>query len=234
MPLNSDLSPSLKVLHERKVLAAQLVQDKKESFLSSKVWLSVLVLLASVGLYISGAVTEFLYISNSDYGSDTACVKSYNLVQLGNGLISEVSMSGNSAQGQTWFLYLIYVMLNLALPILAHIMQLMYITVRIRSKRMRKIIQWATAIWCFSCIEVLLIGVVAVEYKFEHFIINIAAIENEDLLNIKSGLGNGFFILIPYSMVTCFLQYSLEKGNGASTPLPPTSANANKEEKNVT
>ena len=65
------------------------------------------------------------------------------------------------------------------------------------------------AIWCFACIEVLLIGIFAVEYKFPNLVNKIAGESNSAFLNIDSNLGVGFYILIAYSVVAGFLQYTL-------------------------
>lgn len=137
------------------------------------------------------------------------CIKSYNLVSVGNALVNEVSLTGNFSPGQTWFLYLVYVLLILAFPVLTHTMQIVFIIARSQSKTLKKLIKWASAISCFASVEVLLIGTFAVESKFEDFIKSIAGDENTDLIDIKSGLGSGFYILIPYCFVASFLQMSL-------------------------
>mmetsp|Transcript_35984 Transcript_35984/g.61382 ORF Transcript_35984/g.61382 Transcript_35984/m.61382 type:complete len:556 (-) Transcript_35984:93-1760(-) len=205
----------MKAMHEKKVLSANVSKDGEERLLFSQLWIPFLLLLISVGLYSSGTYMEFLYIATKNYGSDEACVKSYNIYTFGNALINPISMSSNSAAGQTWFLYIVYVLLVLALPILTHFMQIIFIGSS-RTKKLNKLIQCASTIWLFACIEVLLIGIFAVESKFEHFIKSVAGIENEGFLDIKSGLGNGFHILIAYAVVACFLQFSLGIRKGSS------------------
>ena len=220
-------------MHEGKVLTERRSQDGEERLLFSQLWIPVLILLASIGLYVSGTVMEFIFISSADFGSDGVCIKSYNIVQLGNALINEISMTGNSAAGQTRFLYLVYVFLILALPILTHLMQIIFIIGRFQSKRLKGLIQWTSVICCLACIEVLLIGTFAVESKFDQFIMNVAGIENEDILDVKSGLGNGFYILIAYSFVACVLQFSLGIRHDSSGQPPPKSVNVDEKESDL-
>ena len=61
-----------------------------------------------------------------------------------------------------------------------------------------------------SCV-VLLIGTLGIESKFEEFITSIAGDENASLIDIKSGLGSGFYILIAYCVVAGALQFKMER-----------------------
>ena len=199
----------IKVMHERKVFGGEAdSQEGGERLFFARLWIPVLMLLATIALYVVGAISEFIYIESSN-GSGGMCLKSYNLVSVGNALVNELSMTGNIFPGQTWFLYLVYVLLILAFPVLTHMMQIVFIIARSQSKTLKKLIKWASAISCFASVEILLIGTFAVESKFEEFIKSVAGDENSDLINIKSGLGNGFYILIPYCFVASFLQMSL-------------------------
>jgi len=200
----------VKAMHERKVLKGHYVQSGEDRLLFDKVEIPILIHLAAIGLYAWGCLSEFIYISTSDYGSDEVCIKSYNLPQLGSALVNEIGMTANSAPGQSRFLYLVYVVLCVALPILAHLIQMTFIIGRVQSRTMEALIRWASVVWCFAGIEVLVIGILAVQSKFEQFIVNVANIENDAFLgDVKSGLGSGFYVLIAYSVVACFLQFSL-------------------------
>eukprot|EP00986_Skeletonema_menzelii_P012534 scaffold6943_cov157-Skeletonema_menzelii.AAC.11 len=200
----------IKVMHERMVFGGEDANSQTggERLFFSRLWISVLMLLATITLYIVGAVSEFIYIESSN-GSGGMCLKSYNLVSVGNALVNELSLTGNISPGQTWFLYLVYVLLILAFPVITHTMQIVFIAARSQSKTLKRLIKWASAISCFASVEVLLIGTFAVESKFEEFIKSIAGDENTDLIDIKSGLGSGFYVLIPYCFVGSFLQMSL-------------------------
>jgi hypothetical protein len=198
----------IKVMHERMVFGGEAKLEGGERLFFARLWIPVLMLLATIALYLFGALAEFIYIESSN-GSGGMCIKSYNLVSVGNALVNEVSLTGNFSPGQTWFLYLVYVLLILAIPVLTHTMQIVFIIARSQSKTLKKLIKWASAISCFASVEVLLIGTFAVESKFEDFIKSIAGDENTDLIDIKSGLGSGFYILIPYCFVASFLQMSL-------------------------
>mmetsp|Transcript_12017 Transcript_12017/g.22331 ORF Transcript_12017/g.22331 Transcript_12017/m.22331 type:complete len:581 (+) Transcript_12017:147-1889(+) len=210
----------IKAMHERKVVVRQggLNNNQSEAgedrLLFSNLWVPVLILGASLGLYISGAVTEIVYFASTD--STGTCTKSYNLVTLGNALMNELSMTSNSAPGQTWILYLSYVILNLVFPILTHLLQICFIVGWFRSKKLKRLIEWTLVIWCFACIEILLIGTFAVEYKFPNLIMKIAGDSNAGFLDVNSGLGSGFYILIAYSVIAGFLQFSLRVRNDKS------------------
>mmetsp|Transcript_20880 Transcript_20880/g.29909 ORF Transcript_20880/g.29909 Transcript_20880/m.29909 type:complete len:621 (+) Transcript_20880:388-2250(+) len=200
----------IKFMHERKVFGEEEENSLMggERLFFARLWIPVLMLLATISLYVVGAMSEFIYIESSN-GSGGICLKSYNLVSVGNALVNELSLTGNISPGQTWFLYLVYVLLILAFPVLTHTMQIAFLVARSKSKTLKKLIRWASAISCFASVEVLLIGAFAVESKFEEFIKSIAGDENTDLIDIKSGLGSGFYILIPYCFVASFLQMSL-------------------------
>ncbi|KAL7541037.1 hypothetical protein ACHAXR_011534 [Thalassiosira sp. AJA248-18] len=202
----------IKAMHERKVLDGQHSEAREERLLFSKLWVPVVILAASLALYISGAITEVVHFTSTD--STSVCYKSFNLVTLGNALINELSMTSNSAPGQTWILYLSYVILNLVFPILTHLLQICFIVGWFQSKKLKSLIECTLAIWCFACIEVLLIGVFAVEYKFPNLVMKIAGDSNASFLDVDSELGVGFYILIAYSIVAGLLQSSLRIRSG--------------------
>ena len=206
----------IKIMHERMVLVSDRrrendnndIQDdadrsSKKSVIFSHLWIPAFISFASVCLYVYGALMELVYIKSESNG----CIKSYNLVSLGNALVNDLSLTDNEAAGMTWFLYIVYVTLVLALPILAHLLQLFYIAGGAKSKTL---IKYISAISCFASVEVLLIGTLGIESKFEEFISSIAGDENAGFIDLKSGLGSGFFILIAYCVVAGFLQFKME------------------------
>lgn len=155
----------IKAMHERKVLNGHNNQAEgvEERLYLTKRWIPILILVASLALYIAGGMSEIVYFESAD--GTGVCKRSYDLVSLGNALINELSLTSNSAPGQTWVLYLSYVTLNLAFPILVHSMQIIFLIGWFRSKKLKRLIETTLAIWCFACIEILLIGIFAVEYK---------------------------------------------------------------------
>ena len=217
----------IKFMHERKVFGEEEENSRMggERLFFARLWIPVLMLLATILLYVVGAMSEFIYIESSN-GSGGICLKSYNLVSVGNALVNELSLTGNISPGQTWFLYLVYVLLILTFPVLTHTMQIVFLVARFQSKTLKKLIKWASAISCFASVEVLLIGVFAIESKFEEFIKSIAGDENTDLIDIKSGLGSGFYILIPYCFVGSLLQMSLLVRHVAAEPAVVSSREA--------
>ena len=184
-------------------------EEQGGRLLFKQLWIPILIYIVSIALYISGSVTELIYFQNSDIGNSGVCLRSFNLATLGNALVSPSSLTDNSAAGQTWILYIVYVILVLAFPVITHILQVIFMAGWSRSIKLKRMIKWTSAIWCFACIEVLLIGVFAVEFKFPQLIMKLAGETNAGFLDIKSGLGNGFYILIVYAVVAGFMQFSL-------------------------
>ena len=196
----------VKGMYERQIAPAESADGAARLYFP-RLWTPAIILLASVALYVAGATSELVYFQSTELRS--ICKRSYNLVTLGNALVNDISMTSNSAAGMSWILYLSYVALNLAFPIGVHLMQAAFIVAWYRSNRLAKLIECTLAIWCFACIEVLLIGIFAVEYKFPNLVNKIAGETNSAFLEIDSNLGVGFYILIAYSVVAGFLQYTL-------------------------
>lgn len=184
-------------------------EEREGRLLFKQLWIPILIYIVSVALFISGVVTELISFENSDIGSEGVCVRSFNLATLGNALVSPSSLTDNSATGQTWILYLIYVILVLAFPVLTHSLQAIFLLGWSRSMKLNRMIKWTSAIWYFACVDVLLIGVFAVEFKFPQLIMKLAGENNKGFLDIESGLGRGFFLLIVYSISAGFLQFCL-------------------------
>ena len=196
----------------------EIISEEKEKLLIRQLWIPVWLLLVSIGLYVTGLLTEIVTVSVNDATTNTvSCFTPYDLIELGNGILNELSLSGNKVEEQTWTLYVIYMALTLALPILAHLLQIIYVIYKgcssaesskstTTSKRMA---EWAANVWNFSCVEVFLIGLFAVEFKFSELIATIAGEENAGFISVTSKLGTGFYILIAYSVVAGFLQYSI-------------------------
>ncbi|KAL7467702.1 hypothetical protein ACHAXS_011451 [Conticribra weissflogii] len=199
----------IKAMHERKI-KGKPSQNAEEMLYFEKLWIPIAILLVSIALYVAGALTELVYFTSFDIENGSSCEKSYNVVTLASALINDLNLTDNTATGQTWILYLIYVILTLALPVLTHLFQILFLLGWFQSKRSRSLIKWTAAIWCFACVEVLLIGIFAVEYKFPNLVMKIAGEANAGFLDIDSGLGPGFYVLIVYSVVAGFLQFTLQ------------------------
>lgn len=196
----------------------EIISDEKAKLLFRQLVIPVWLLLVSIGLYVAGLLTEIVTVSVNDATTNTvSCFTPYDLIGIGNGLLNELSLSGNKVEEQTWTLYVIYMVLTLALPILAHLLQIIYVIYKCCSSAesskstttSKRITEWAANVWNFSCVEVFLIGLFAVEFKFSELIATIAGEENEGFISVTSKLGTGFYILIAYSVVAGFLQYSI-------------------------
>lgn len=131
----------------------------------SKLVVPVCILGISIGLYVAGSMSQILSFESTDFGSNRVCIRSYNMVSLGMALINEISLTDNPAAGQTWTLFISYLLLIFILPILTHLLQVGYIVGWYRSQTLKLLVGWTSSIWCFACIEVLLIGIFAMEYK---------------------------------------------------------------------
>eukprot|EP00986_Skeletonema_menzelii_P006300 scaffold2378_cov152-Skeletonema_menzelii.AAC.18 len=178
----------IKVMYEKKVGGGTNSSDRGHNnghncnegdgseegrLLFKQLWIPIFIYIASLALYISGAVTELMFFENSDIGSPGVCLRSFNLATLGNALVSPSSLTDNSAAGQTWILYLGIFIIGWG-----------------RSMKIKQMIKWTSAIWCFACIEVLLIGVFAVEFKFPQLVGKLEGDTNAGFLEVNSGLGS--------------------------------------------
>lgn len=166
----------IKVMHDRKIVSrgesnngsnssGKAEGDRQRQPPLATVVVPVTILGASIALYIAGSVTEILSFESTDFGSTSTCIRSYNMVTLGNALINEISLTNNPTAGQTWTLFVSYIVLSFVLPICTHVLQIGFIVGWYRSRRLKVLVEWTSAIWCFACIEVLLIGIFAMEYK---------------------------------------------------------------------
>ena len=176
-----------------------------------RLWIPTVLVFLSIGLYISGAVLDLVTFKSADTAS--VCVKNYNLVTLGNALIGYEGLAANMTPGQSWFLYLCWVFLLLILPITTHVLQLIVLVNRTVAKgflgpKEKFIRTWTSNIWCFATIEVLMISVFSIEFRFPDFISRIAG-DGAALLRIDSDLNAGFAILVVYSVVAGLTQYTL-------------------------
>ncbi len=126
-----------------------------------KLWMPALVLVASLALLIAGAATEIVIFTSVD--SSGVCSRSYNLVSLVGALLSEISMTGSSVPAQTWSLFVNYVILILAFPVVTHLLQIAFIVGWFRSRKMNVLSEGTMVIWYFTSMEPLLIGLFAVE-----------------------------------------------------------------------
>eukprot|EP00980_Cylindrotheca_fusiformis_P023272 scaffold10310_cov81-Cylindrotheca_fusiformis.AAC.3 len=200
----------------------ELEEDGKLFF--PQLWIPAGLLVLSIGLYVSGSILEIVQFTSTDINVEqSTCTNSYNLISLADALINDLSLSdGNSAAWQTWILYLIYIVLNLVLPIFVHLLQMLLIfrwkTEKPRDmEKLQRLSLWISAMWCFAGIEVLLLGVFAIEFKFAQLVDRIAGETNKVFLDISSGLGPGFYLLIAYSVVAGFLQFTLRVSRTPST-----------------
>mmetsp|Transcript_25141 Transcript_25141/g.37153 ORF Transcript_25141/g.37153 Transcript_25141/m.37153 type:complete len:605 (+) Transcript_25141:126-1940(+) len=166
----------------------------------------------TLGIYISGSTLELFRVETFDEGQ-SACVSRYNLATFGNGLITEVSLADNTTAGQTWTLYIFYLLFTLILPITTHVLQIIALFFWVKNDNKNKMQQKAmyltVAIWGMSCVEVFLIGLFSVEYKFQDFIKAVAGEEDASFISVKSSKGPGFFVLIGYGFVAGLFQFYL-------------------------
>ena len=175
------------------------------------IWLWVLFLfVATLALYLSGATTELIQFTSIGVGDTAGCEKSYNLVTFGNAMISTLALTDNDALPATWTLYIAYVILVLLLPITVHCLQIIILTMaymNVEKTKYKRLCRVASSLFGFSSVEVLLLGIFAIEYRFEKFVTALAGNDNAEFFEITSSLGPAFFILIGYSVASGLLQY---------------------------
>ncbi|KAL7485877.1 hypothetical protein ACHAW6_011476 [Cyclotella cf. meneghiniana] len=207
----------VKGMFEKK-LQVGIDAQEKEQLLFKQVGAQITILFISCALFVSGTVVEIISFTSID--SSGVCRISYNIVSLGNALINKHSMMSNKALWQTWILYLAYIILNVAFPVITHLLQMNMIFGYLREEKIKKAFQLTAAIWYFACVEVSLLGIFAVGFKYDNLIMKIAGDSNSAFLDIESRLGPGFYILIAYSVAAGFLLYSLR-------PIPEHCVNEN-------
>jgi hypothetical protein len=174
-------------------------------------WLWVVFLLvATLALYLSGASTELIQFTSKGVGDNAGCEKSYNLVTFGNAMVSTLALTDNDALAGTWTLYVAYVILVLFLPIVVHCLQIIILTMaymNVDKRKYKRLCRVASSLFGFSSVEVLLLGIFAIEYRFEKFVTALAGNANAEFFEITSSLGPAFFVLIGYSFASGLLQY---------------------------
>jgi hypothetical protein len=172
-------------------------------------------------MFLWGALTELVDFTTASIASSNECVKSYNLVSFGGGLINSLSLNQSDSPAGTWTLYLAYIFLVVFLPIVVHTMQICVLAVSALTlqsqtgsdgeasvmKKCKEACHVMSSLFGFSSIEVLLIGIFAVQHKFEDFVAALAGPGNADFFSITSSIGSGFYILIVYSLASGLLQY---------------------------
>merc|ERR1712232_27801 len=203
----------IKGQHDKAVLkkSEQPLVGKQLYF--SRIGIPAAILVVTVGLYIAGLSTDFFSVRSVDYETSAKCVKSYNIISFGSALVNETSLEDNSAAGQTWFLCLVYFVLVLGLPVLTHLLQAVFLAGWVQSKRLLRTIEYTGMLWAFACVEILLIAALALEVNMEKLIKGLAGPSNEELVQVSSDFGPGFYILAVYSFVAGFLQFAVRVRN---------------------
>jgi hypothetical protein len=175
------------------------------------VWLWIVFLLvATLATYLSGASTKLIQFTSKGVGDTAGCEKSYNLVTFGNAMLSTLALTDNNALAGTWTLYIAYVILVIVLPITVHCLQIIILTMaymNMDKSKYKRLCRVASTLFGFSSVEVLLIGIFAIEYRLEKFVTALAGNYNAEFFEITSSLGPAFFVLIGYSFASGLLQY---------------------------
>jgi hypothetical protein len=159
----------VKSLHDRRTMAATTAGNDttdESKILFTKLWIPLLLLMVSMGLFVAGATTEVVSFTSKD--TSGSCIRSYNLVTFIQSLLSDINLSSEVAQ--TYTLYVSYIILIFVFPILTHLLQVDFIfhlkkSNKSSSKVIRQINDVTLLIWYFVSIEPLLIGIFAVEFK---------------------------------------------------------------------
>lgn len=182
----------------------------KENTRGLRIWVFVL-LIATIGVYLAGATMEIARFTSFGAGDTIGCKRAYNLATFGNAIVSDLSLDPSSAAPATWTLYIAYVVLVLVLPIAVHCLQILILFLASMGKQYdetnRVLCHWTSSLWGFASVEVLLIGIYAVEAEFEKFVEALAGDENAEFFSIQSDLGPAFYLLIIYSILSGLLQY---------------------------
>mmetsp|Transcript_23068 Transcript_23068/g.34955 ORF Transcript_23068/g.34955 Transcript_23068/m.34955 type:complete len:602 (-) Transcript_23068:221-2026(-) len=185
----------------------------KGTFLSMLPTTALVLFILTLGCFIAGSILDLFRIEIGR--GESACINTYNIINLCSSLISEFGLRNNTTEGQTWILYISYLFFVLILPIATHVLQitlLHFLMKHDRGTKMKNLVRDLTkVIWGMSCVDVFLIGLFAVEYKFADFVKALSPSEEDaSLVVVESDLGPGFFVLIGYSVLSGLFQYCLQ------------------------
>ena len=183
-------------------------EGKEETSNPHRFAMTVALWLLAVGLYVAGASIDIFKIENYDFGTSDGCILSYNLGTISTALVNDVSFADNQTKGQSWTLFFFYIIFVFIFPISVHLLQISYLVLP-HAKRKHTIGHLTGILWGISSVEVFLIGLFAVEYKFHQFVYELAGEEGAQFIDVESYLGPGFYVLIVYSVVAGLLQYYL-------------------------
>jgi len=165
----------------------------------------ILLLACTVGLFLSGSMLDMISFTTIDTAiSPEGCTRSLNLYTLPFEMISDLVMYQNSAKPGTWCLFMAYVLMVVLLPIAVHLVHTVLILFRLQSNILFEI---ADMSWTFASVEVLLLGVWTLQYKFEEFIAAVSGEEGAEFLTVSAELGPGFFLLLAYAVFSGLLHH---------------------------
>lgn len=171
-----------------------------------RIIVSGILLLTTIALFVAGSMSEMVYFTSSGTSDSAPCKKSFNLVTLGNEMISDLALTQNDAIPAVWTLYIAYMLLVLIQPMAVHLVQILILLFDIRHAALCR---FADMFWGFASVEVLLMGVFVIEYRFEKFVAFLAGRDNADFFQLTAELGVGFYLLIIYSILAGLLGYFL-------------------------
>ncbi|GAX24144.1 hypothetical protein FisN_9Hh397 [Fistulifera solaris] len=159
----------------------------------------------SMALYVVGSISEILRFQTTEGEQrDVVCERSYNVFTLGTELLSDEAMRDSSAEPAMWTLCMAYLLLVVVSPLVVHLIQMLALLGAVSNSM---ILRLGDSIWTFASVDVLLMGVYIVQYKFDALINRLAGDAGSDILGVNGEMGPGFFLLLAYSISSGFVQY---------------------------
>lgn len=148
------------------------------------------------------------YVTDADptTTNEPGCIQAYNVYTLGTMMVSNFFLYDNSALPGVYILFISYVLFVMVAHLLVHGIHISILLFHSIPKQ-SLICRLADITWTYASVEVLLLGIFAVQYKFEELVAALAGNDGSQFFGMRSDLQKGFFILIGYSVLGSVCHY---------------------------
>jgi len=127
----------------------------------------VLLFATAVGLFLSGSLLESIRFTSVLGGESAGCVREYNVYGIGMALLSDFFLLANTAKPGVWTLAISYILFIVIFPLYGHLIHGLCFLFNFRSRALSTI---ADQSWTFASVEILVLAIFTVEYKFTDLI----------------------------------------------------------------
>jgi hypothetical protein len=165
---------------------------------------ALILLVTTFSLFLVGSSVELVRFTSVRPEEPGGCTRSYNLYTAATEMVSPFMLHGSKHKLGIWIMYISYLFLCAVCNLIVHCIQVLVLVFDVKNSTMCR---FANQAWAFASVDVLIIGVYCIEFKFEKMIGAMAGNKGSQFFGIDSAKGPGFYILIAYSVLSAFLQY---------------------------